>query len=49
MVNFVDGAAVSLPCHAPGEAPVGLMLWHLAESDERLLAVGEAVEAALAD
>ena len=26
IVNFLDGCAITLPCHRPGEAPVGLML-----------------------
>ena len=36
-VNMLDGCAISLPCHAPGEMPVGLMLWHAALHDEALL------------
>jgi aspartyl-tRNA(Asn)/glutamyl-tRNA(Gln) amidotransferase subunit A len=48
VVNFVDGAAVSLPCHMPGEGPVGLMLWGRGGTDARLLAVARSVEAALA-
>ncbi|MBE0548260.1 MAG: amidase [Rubrivivax sp.] len=46
-INFLDGCALSLPCHRPGDAPVGLMLasWH--GQDQRLLALGLAVEAAL--
>ena len=27
VVNFLDGCALSLPCHRPGEMPVGLMVW----------------------
>jgi aspartyl-tRNA(Asn)/glutamyl-tRNA(Gln) amidotransferase subunit A len=45
--NFLDRCALSLPCHAPGEAPVGLMLMGEHGEDRRLLAVGLAVEAAL--
>ena len=26
MVNFLDGCALSLPCHAADELPVGLMV-----------------------
>ena len=26
VINYLDGCAFSLPCHAPGELPVGLML-----------------------
>ena len=45
--NFLDRCALTLPCHAPGEAPVGLMLVGEHGDDRRLLAVGLAVEAAL--
>ncbi|GAA5234770.1 amidase [Verticiella sediminum] len=46
-INFLDGCALSLPCHAPGAAPVGLMLAAAGGQDERVLAVGAAVEAML--
>ena len=49
LINFLDGCALSLPCHARGHAPVGLMLAGPAMADARILALGEAVEAALAD
>lgn len=48
LINFLDGCALSLPCHKPGEAPVGLMLASVHGQDERLLCLGAAVEAALA-
>jgi aspartyl-tRNA(Asn)/glutamyl-tRNA(Gln) amidotransferase subunit A len=48
VVNALDGCALSLPCHAPGDAPVGLMLFAPADADARLLAAGRAVERALA-
>ncbi len=47
-VNFLDGCAFSLPCHAPGELPVGLMLSSVGGDDARLAAVALAVEATLA-
>jgi aspartyl-tRNA(Asn)/glutamyl-tRNA(Gln) amidotransferase subunit A len=47
LINFLDGCALSLPCHAPGEAPVGLMLAAARGRDRHLLALGQAVEAAL--
>ena len=47
-INFLDGCALSLPCHAPGEAPVGLMLAASGGRDHALLALGQGVEAALA-
>jgi len=45
--NFLDRCAISLPCHRPGEAPVGLMLMGETMGDARLFAVATAVEAAL--
>ncbi|WP_347653924.1 amidase family protein, partial [Comamonas thiooxydans] len=48
LINFLDGCAVSLPCHRAGEAPVGLSLAGLAGQDQRLLSVALAVEALLA-
>jgi aspartyl-tRNA(Asn)/glutamyl-tRNA(Gln) amidotransferase subunit A len=45
--NFLDRCAISLPCHEPGTAPVGLMLMGERLGDKRLLAVAAAVEAAL--
>lgn len=47
IVNFLDGCAVSLPCHAPGSAPVGLSLFGAALSDHRVLAAAAAVEGVL--
>jgi aspartyl-tRNA(Asn)/glutamyl-tRNA(Gln) amidotransferase subunit A len=48
LVNFLDGCAVSLPCHPRGGAPVGLMVSGPAMSDRRTLALAAAVEGALA-
>ncbi|RKP59441.1 amidase [Pararobbsia silviterrae] len=47
VINFIDGCALSLPCHRAGDAPVGLMLAGLAERDAAILALGRRVEAAL--
>ncbi len=47
VINFLDGCAVSLPCHDSGQAPVGLMLAALAAEDQRLLGVALACERAL--
>jgi len=44
VVNFLDGCAASIPCHAPGDAPVGLSLFGPAMSDRRVLAAAAAVE-----
>jgi aspartyl-tRNA(Asn)/glutamyl-tRNA(Gln) amidotransferase subunit A len=46
--NFLDRCAISLPCHRPGEPPVGLMLMGETMGDARLFAIAAAVEAALA-
>ena len=47
LVNLLDGCALSLPCHATGEWPVGLMVWAPALADARVLAVSLAIERAL--
>jgi aspartyl-tRNA(Asn)/glutamyl-tRNA(Gln) amidotransferase subunit A len=47
IVNFLGGCAVSLPCHAPGEPPVGLTFAALGGSDLRVLAIAAALERAL--
>jgi aspartyl-tRNA(Asn)/glutamyl-tRNA(Gln) amidotransferase subunit A len=47
-INFLDGCAFSLPCQAPGDLPVGLMLSAPQGQDAALAAVALAVEAALA-
>jgi aspartyl-tRNA(Asn)/glutamyl-tRNA(Gln) amidotransferase subunit A len=48
LANFLDGCAVSLPCHAPGTAPVGLSVCGTAMRDRYTLAVAAAIETALA-
>jgi aspartyl-tRNA(Asn)/glutamyl-tRNA(Gln) amidotransferase subunit A len=47
VVNFIDGCALSIPCHEPGTAPVGFMVAAPGGCDRRLLAVALAVECAL--
>jgi aspartyl-tRNA(Asn)/glutamyl-tRNA(Gln) amidotransferase subunit A len=47
LINFLDGCAVTLPCHEPGAAPVGFMVCGTAMSDRRILAVAAAIERAL--
>ena len=47
-VNMLDGCALSLPCHGPGQMPVGLMVWSGALRDDTVLDVSLAIEAALA-
>jgi aspartyl-tRNA(Asn)/glutamyl-tRNA(Gln) amidotransferase subunit A len=48
VVNMLDGCAISIPCQAPGELPVGLMIWHGAWRDDAVLAFATQAEAALA-
>lgn len=44
IANLIDGCSLTLPCHARGEAPVGLMLTGIHGSDRDLLALGIAIE-----
>ena len=44
IVNFLDGCAMSIPCHTPGEAPVGLMIASARGADRRLMAIARAIE-----
>ncbi|MBB5688383.1 amidase [Roseomonas alkaliterrae] len=46
--NFLDRCSISIPCHAEGEAPVGLMLTGEHMGDAALFQVAASVEAALA-
>jgi len=48
LVNFLDGCGASLPCHAPGAAPVGLMVCGVAGTDRHTLAAAATIERALA-
>lgn len=45
--NFLDTCALSIPCHAPGTGPVGLMVMAATNHDDWLVRVGLAVEKAL--
>lgn len=47
LINIMDGCAISLPCQAEGDLPVGLMLAAPAMRDARLLGIALAVEATL--
>jgi len=49
VVNMLDGCAISLPCHAPGQLPVGLMVWHAALHDDAVLELALQIESALAN
>lgn len=47
--NFLNRPNISLPCHRPGEAPVGLMLMGQRGHDRDLFAIATGVEGVLAD
>jgi aspartyl-tRNA(Asn)/glutamyl-tRNA(Gln) amidotransferase subunit A len=44
IVNLFDGCALSVPCHEPGAAPVGMMIAGTQNTDRKILAIGLAVE-----
>lgn len=44
VVNMLDGCAISLPCQAPDELPVGLMIWHGALRDDVILSIALQIE-----
>jgi len=48
VINFLDGCALTLPIHDRGNAPAGLMIAGAAMSDMNVLAIGLAIEAAVA-
>ncbi len=47
VVNFLDGCALTIPCHEPGSGPVGLSVMGQGGCDRRVLAIGLAIEDAL--
>ncbi len=47
VVNMLDGCAISLPCHAPDELPVGLMVWQGAMRDDVVLNIALQIETLL--
>jgi aspartyl-tRNA(Asn)/glutamyl-tRNA(Gln) amidotransferase subunit A len=49
VINMLDGCAISIPCHLPGELPVGLMIWQSAMRDDTVLNIALRAEEALAD
>jgi amidase/aspartyl-tRNA(Asn)/glutamyl-tRNA(Gln) amidotransferase subunit A len=48
VVNYLDGCALSLPCQAADELPVGLMVWAPGLQDDTVLDVSLAIEHELA-
>ncbi|TAL84628.1 MAG: amidase [Candidimonas sp.] len=49
LINMMDGCAISLPMHAIGQAPAGLMLAKVGGEDDRLFAIAAAVETTFAE
>ena len=49
VVNMLDGCAISIPCHAPDELPVGLMVWHGEMRDDAVLNIALQIERLLHD
>lgn len=47
IVNFIDGCAISIPCHHAGDAPVGLMIAALGGRDADVLRIARSVEQVL--
>lgn len=41
VVNFLDGCAISVPCHKAKELPVGLMLWQRRGQDAQVLGIAK--------
>jgi aspartyl-tRNA(Asn)/glutamyl-tRNA(Gln) amidotransferase subunit A len=48
VVNMLDGCAISIPCHAPGELPCGLMIWQSAMHDDTVLNIAQQAQDQLA-
>lgn len=46
-INYLDGCAISIPCHASGTLPVGLAIAGPAMSDCRILGIARSVSACL--
>jgi aspartyl-tRNA(Asn)/glutamyl-tRNA(Gln) amidotransferase subunit A len=44
VANLLDAPSLTNPCHAPGRAPVGLMLIGPRMSDRKLLGIGTELE-----
>lgn len=49
IANFLDLCAISLPCHKPGDAPVGLMIMGQNGQDSRLFEIAAQLEHLLAE
>ena len=42
--NYLDRPTITMPCHVPGTAPVGLSLMGSRGHDRRLLAIAAGIE-----
>ena len=47
LINLLDGCAVTLPCHARGSLPVGLMVAGPTLQDAQIMAIAGAIEKAI--
>ncbi len=47
LVNYLDGCAFSLPCHAAGEMPVGLMVASTRGRDQALASIALSIESVI--
>jgi aspartyl-tRNA(Asn)/glutamyl-tRNA(Gln) amidotransferase subunit A len=47
LANFLDRPTITIPCHKPGAAPVGLSLMGSHKHDRRLLAIAAGAEATI--
>lgn len=47
LINFLDGCALSLPCHRTGDVPVGFTLAGTHGQDAQILSLGAAIEQVL--
>jgi Asp-tRNA(Asn)/Glu-tRNA(Gln) amidotransferase A subunit family amidase len=47
VVNMLDGCALSLPMHEPGELPTSMMIWQGPMKDDAVLNISVAIESAL--
>jgi aspartyl-tRNA(Asn)/glutamyl-tRNA(Gln) amidotransferase subunit A len=47
VTNFLDGCALSLPCHQPDQLPVGLSICGQTGQDARVLQIARSIEALL--
>ncbi|WP_177323272.1 amidase [Pseudomonas sp. GM49] len=49
VINFIDGCAISVPCHLPGELAIGLSICGLNGHDARVLQAARSIEVLLSE